>query len=49
MYIIYQKGEAATEQESLALSTFEDMMFSIYDKNREKMKENYRMTEKKSI
>ena len=35
MYTIYQKGEAATEQESLALSTFEDMMFSIYDKNRE--------------
>lgn len=49
MYTIYQKGEAATEQESLALSTFEDMMFSIYDKNREKMKENYRMTEKKNI
>ena len=42
MYYIYQKGEYVAEHDALELSKFKEKMYSLYNKHREEMRENYR-------
>ena len=47
MYNIYQKGESATEQETLELSKFKEKLYSLYDEHREEMQNNYQKKSRK--